>query len=285
MLMTEREPTGIGNKSTGFFAALKGKRVFTPWKELSRLRKILVCASGFFSFWSLLPLVKGIIGVGLYAPLFIGLFVLGAVFAWDYIVAVRHPVWNGIWITIAVIVFIGASAFAFVSGAMLKAADNPPPAQNTNVTAVVLGCKCYGDKPSKMLKKRLDAAADYLFSHPGINCIVTGGQGNDENCPEAEVMRTYLIGKGVSEGRIKVENRSTSTYENIEYTMDIIEDNHYFDTLVIITDRFHQLRAAMICDKQDIIHYSVPCETPWYLAMYYWFREMFGLARLTLLGY
>lgn len=283
--MMERETMGNREPGTGFFASLKGKRVFTPWNKLSLLRKILVCVSGFFSLWSLLPLIKGIIGVGLYAPLFIGLFVLGTVFAWDYIIAVKHPVWNGIWITIAAIVFIGASAFAFVSGAMLSAAKNAPPDTNTNVTAVVLGCKCYGDKPSKMLKKRLDTAADYLFSHPGVNCVVTGGQGDDENSPESEVMKRYLVDKGVSEARIKMETESTSTFENIEYSMKIIEDNNYYDSLVIITDRFHQLRASMICDKEDIIHYCVSCETPWYLAMYYWFREMFGLARLTLLGY
>lgn len=261
------------------------KKLFTPWKELSLLRKILACVFGFFSLWSILPIFRGIIGVGLYAPLFIGLFLLFTVFAWNFIVSVKNKAWQILWAVIAVIVFIGASLFAFVSGEMLSAATNKAPSDNKQVTVVVLGCLIRGDRPSKMLANRLDTAADYLLTHPEINCIVSGGQGSNEKHTEASVMRDYLIEKGVSPARIKTEEESTSTSENIAFSARTAKKNNYYGTFYIVTDRFHQLRAHMICEKQGITSYALPCETPWYLAMYYWFREMFGLARLVLLGY
>lgn len=256
-------------------------RVFTPFSQMSFTRKSLTVLCCIFCLWSLLPLVKGIYGIGLYAPLFIGLFALFTVTAWEFIISVKSRLWKALWVFIAIIAMLGATAFAFVSGHMISASNNTVPAENNNVTLVVLGCKVYGTKPSKMLRGRLDKAADYLLTHPGTNCIVTGGQGNDEDAAEAVVMKQYLVEKGVSASRIKTEVESTSTRENLRNATVVAQENNYYTTFCVVTDRFHQLRAKMICNELEITSYALSCETPWYLTMYYWFREMFGIAHHT----
>ena len=54
---------------------------------------------------------------------------------------------------------------------------------------------------------------------------------------------------------------------------------------MIVTDRFHELRARIWAEKAGFKKiYSGCCETRIYLLTGYWFREMFGLARLYVFG-
>ena len=53
------------------------------------------------------------------------------------------------------------------------------PAQNA--TAVILGCRVYGDRPSLILTERMDAAVSYLNENTDAVCIASGGQGADED--------------------------------------------------------------------------------------------------------
>lgn len=62
---------------------------------------------------------------------------------------------------------------------------------------IVLGAMIREDGPSSILKARLDSAIEYLDGNPGTKCIVSGGQGYDEPCSEAEGMRKYLVEKAL----------------------------------------------------------------------------------------
>ncbi len=42
---------------------------------------------------------------------------------------------------------------------------------------LILGAKLFGDRPSLSLQNRLDVALEYLYSHPEVKVIVSGGQG------------------------------------------------------------------------------------------------------------
>lgn len=53
--------------------------------------------------------------------------------------------------------------------------------------------------------------------------VLSGGQGNGEDVSEAQAMYDYLVQKGVDKSRLLLEDKSTSTVENIEYSMRIIE--------------------------------------------------------------
>lgn len=84
---------------------------------------------------------------------------------------------------------------------------------------VVLGASLNVDgSPKETLRFRLDAAADYLAANPRTRCVLSGGQGPDEPRTEASAMAAYLQARGVDEDRLVLEERSTTTAENLRFS-------------------------------------------------------------------
>lgn len=148
---------------------------------------------------------------------------------------------------------------------------------------IVLGCKVNGDRPSLMLKRRLDTAAEYLLENKEVVCIVSGGQGAGESVPESEAMKAYLIKAGVSGERILTEARSTDTRENIQFSKEILEENNLGGSVMIISDGFHLWRASIIAKKEGLSPASTAAKTPLYLLPCYYVRELYGLLEEILL--
>ena len=169
-----------------------------------------------------------------------------------------------------------------LSISMIKQINDPPP--NENTTLVVLGCKVKDGRPSLMLKRRLEAAYGYLSEHESVCVVVSGGKGDDELISEAECMKQYLTEKGISAERIFMEDRSTTTKENLMFSKNIIENNHLPDTITLVTDGYHQKRAEMLAEKQGIHPYNISGYTSWYIIPTYWVREWFGLVYYKLFG-
>ena len=116
-----------------------------------------------------------------------------------------------------------------------------------DATVVVLGCQVRGNNPSLMLRKRIDAAFDYLGMKPQAKCVVSGGKGKGENISEAECIRDRLVRLyGIDEERIILEDRSKSTEENLINSMQIIGDPGA--SVGIITNSFHEYRAMLIAE-------------------------------------
>lgn len=174
--------------------------------------------------------------------------------------------------------------YAFVlSGIMAKAALTSPKAPDA---VIVLGCKVQkSGNPSLMLSKRIDAAYEYLTENPNIICIVSGGQGSDEPRSEAEVMKACLVEKGIDEKRIFEENRSESTRQNIEFSLDLLKEKDIEVTeTAIVTDGFHQYRASLIAEEYGLKPTAVNAETPPWLVAVYWVREWFALSHRFVFG-
>ncbi len=171
---------------------------------------------------------------------------------------------------------------AVISVFMIKAANDPPPDENH--TIVVLGCKVKDGRPSLMLKRRLDAAYEYLSEHENVKAVVSGGQGSDEVMSEAQCMRDYLVGKGIAPERIFMEDKSTSTEENLKFSGQIITSEGLPEKITLVTDAFHQCRAEMLAKNIGIDPYNISGYTSWYIVPVYWVREWFGIAYYAVLG-
>lgn len=112
---------------------------------------------------------------------------------------------------------------------------------------IVLGAKVNGKYPSAALQYRLDEAITLYNENPKLHIIVTGGQGIDEEFTEASVMKEYLIKNGVAQNKIIIEDKSTTTFENIYNTKMIIGSG---DVKVgVVTNAFHIYRVKMICKR------------------------------------
>ena len=162
-----------------------------------------------------------------------------------------------------------------ISGFMLGAMRDKPDGKPT--TLIVLGCQINGTTPSRMLMHRLDTAYDYLTEHEDICVIVSGGQGSDEITSEADVMQQYLINKGISENRIFMEDKSTSTEENLKFSREIIDREGLCGDITIVTDGFHQFRSDIFAKRQGFKAYNLSAETEGWLLPTYWIREWFGV--------
>lgn len=174
-----------------------------------------------------------------------------------------------------VLVGISIIGALIISGFMVRAMNDKP--DNKQTTLVVLGCQINGETPSRMLKRRLDAAYEYLSEHKDENVIVSGGQGSDEVTSEADVMRKYLLNKGMDESRIFMEDKSTSTEENIRFSKEIIEKEGLCKDITIVTDGYHQLRADIFAKREGMNSCNISAETEGWLLPTYWIREWYGV--------
>ena len=112
---------------------------------------------------------------------------------------------------------------------------------------VVLGAKVNRNGvPSKPLYWRIDAAEKYLVNNPDTIAILSGGKGADEPMSEAECMYGELVKRGIAPERLILEDKSTSTNENIRFSMEILPEDATFG---VVTNNFHVYRAVQIAEK------------------------------------
>lgn len=176
--------------------------------------------------------------------------------------------------TVFYIVFIGW--LGFVTMQMFTVSYDIP---EKDATLVVLGARVYEDGVSMSLKNRLDAAIDYLEENPEANVIVTGGQGYNEPWTEASAEKAYLLSKGIDESRIFMEDRSTSTSENLEFSWNIIKSNGLNENIVIVTHGYHQFRARRMAEDWGYTAYGVKCECNSLLFPTYYARELMAVTK------
>lgn len=179
--------------------------------------------------------------------------------------------------------FIGVQLV--LSPLMLRAAlGNRPPADAPPYTVVVLGCLVVGDQPSLMLHDRLTAALEHLKHHPESPVVVSGGQGPEEDYPEAVIMARWLMDRGVESGRIYQEDGSTNTRQNLEESALLIQQEGLPRGVVLVSDSFHLARGAYYAGGAGLDPvYTLAGRTPWGLLPGYWVREQLGLAQAVLL--
>ena len=144
-------------------------------------------------------------------------------------------------------------------------------------TVIVLGCQIRGDNPSGSLINRCRVAAEYLEEHPDAVCIASGGQGSDENLSEGQCIYNLLTERGIDGSRIYIEDKSTSTDENIANSVKIIEENNLSNEVAIATSDYHEKRAAMICKKNGLTAYSIPAYATKWSRPTFFTREVFAV--------
>ena len=124
---------------------------------------------------------------------------------------------------------------------------------------------------------RLKAAKIYLDANPDSACIVSGGQGADEDISEAECMYRWLVDAGISPDRIFKEEQSTSTRENLLFSKEIIERENLNTNIAIATNEFHEYRAQQIARELSLSSAAVSGATEIWVFPTYYVRELCGI--------
>ena len=221
------------------------------------------------AIWFILPMRVAIFDIGNLLGLFLSICGLAVSVFWNKFKSICKKISS---------IKLGKCILVIMIAAALKA-------PNENSTVVVLGCKVNGKNPSLMLSKRLGAAYEYLNENKNAVCIVSGGKGSNEEISEAQCMYNYLTEKGIASDRIIMEDKSTTTSENLEFSKKIIEEKGYNKDIAIVTDGFHEFRASMLAKKVGLNPTgAVSADTPLYLLATYHFRETIAIANEAIFG-
>lgn len=128
-------------------------------------------------------------------------------------------------------------------------------------TLIVLGCRLYGDIPSLLLRYRLDKALELYELGLANHIIVSGAMGPGETVTEAYAMKKYLMERGVDEEYVHMEDRSYSTYENLKYSKEIMDELSLTRAIVVSSD-FHIFRSLVIARMLGITATGAPSGLP-----------------------
>lgn len=148
---------------------------------------------------------------------------------------------------------------------------------------IVLGARVKGTVPSLAFASRINAAAKYLKENEDTIVIASGGQGSGEDISEAECIKRELVKQGISETRIILENQSTDTYENINFSKKLIPPNTNLG--LVVTNNFHLYRAISIARVQGLDVQGLPAKTPWKAVIKSYSREYLAITKFYLKRY
>lgn len=133
--------------------------------------------------------------------------------------------------------------------------------------AIVLGAAVFGDRPSPVLRERINHAI-FLYEAGYVDKIIfTGGLGQRARITEAEASAAYARARGIPEAAILVETTSTTTRENLRNARLITAENN-LQSFLIVSTPFHMKRAISIADDLSMEAYSSPTRTTRWINAY-----------------
>ena len=143
--------------------------------------------------------------------------------------------------------------------------------------------------------------ADY----PNTVLVLSGGKGPGEEISEARAMYEYLQYNGIPEDKLLIEDQSSDTVQNIEFSRTVIDRQEYNkaqaarahlmefyrerpdgDTIRIgiLTSNYHVFRAEAIARRQEIEPVGVAAACDPVLAVHLWLREAFAVLKDKFMG-
>ena len=240
----------------------------------------------FIAVWLILAIFCLIYGImvrltGSGTPFFMVWIAIGALFLL-FAILVWTDLWSkfpmGIHILFVIAVVVLLILFFILEGQILSGFHEK--GEDNLDYIIVLGAQVREDGPSPVLRYRLEKALDYLKENPETICIVSGGQGYNEPCTEAEAMATYLMERGIPEERIIQEKEATTTKQNIRYSMPFMAQDA---SVGIVTNNFHVYRSLRIAEDEELMNAcGIAAGSKRFYLPNNMFREFFALGKYYL---
>lgn len=244
------------------------------WKKAWKVLFVGLCGVG--ALWFCLPLLHGGFGIGSVFGIAICGMGIWLVWAWPRWKAQGGWRKGAVWALTALYV-LGLGWAGFLTGLMISYQTAAPP-EGLNV--VVLGAQVYSaERMGKSLSNRIDAAYAYLRDNPEAKCIVTGGQGGDEPCPESLTQKNALTRMGIDPARIYMEDKSGNTRQNLNYAMEVAQEQGLDTKVVVVSQSFHLYRAVRLAESAGFEAYGLTAETDPVIYPQYYGRELISLTK------
>lgn len=186
---------------------------------------------------------------------------------------------------LCILLIVGALAAVITLGFIVSAAH--PQSADACDSIVVLGAAVRGSVPSLALQERIDAAYAYLSAHPECIAVLSGGQGSGEDITEAACMYRELTNMGIDRSRLFLEENSTSTIENLQFSLDILEQatGSRPAKIGIVSSEYHIFRAILFAKSLGLESVGIPAGTTWFLIrLNYYLREVAAVWKYLVFG-
>ena len=188
---------------------------------------------------------------------------------------------RGLLITGRTLIALAAAFFLLVQGVIVSAMVTSPPQSLDYI--VVLGARVNGTEPSLALQMRSEVAAEYMLANPDTVAIASGGMGEGEGITEAECIASIMMEAGVAPERILLEDKATSTAENMRFSYAMMSDPHA--TVGLVTNGYHMYRAQLIARSHgDHPVHGVSAGSSLFMLPHTMTREFIGLVVGALRG-
>lgn len=137
-----------------------------------------------------------------------------------------------------------------------------------------------GERVTPLLKRRIDKAvqAFYQSKNPHIRLIASGGQGSDEKISEAQAIYNYLVeNTDVPKEAILLEEKSTTTYENLLFSKELGEQFVENPRFLFVTNDYHVFRTSTYARQIGMQGDGLGCSTASYYIPSAFIREYVAL--------
>lgn len=132
--------------------------------------------------------------------------------------------------------------------------------------AIVLGAAISDGEVSPVYRERINHAIT-LYEEGTVDFIIlTGGFGEGSYKSDSQVAKEYALSQDVPEERILIEEKSTITEENLEFSKEVMEEND-LETAIIVSDPLHMKRAMLMAKDYNITALSSPTTTSMYKSL------------------
>ncbi|PRQ12280.1 hypothetical protein C1Y63_01615 [Corynebacterium sp. 13CS0277] len=216
-----------------------------------------------------------------------------------YLVAGMLAVWAGflqvaLWLLMMIfpIYCFAFSLVAYILWAWLYGRLVPWMSKSPEFVVVLGAGVAHGVRP--LLASRIRTAMAVADKHQAV-LVCSGGQGPDEPTSEAAAMADWAADHGFPRERILLEDRSTTTEENLRFTADVLNEElarrRASDPanapvpgtrprgIAVVSSNYHAFRAALLMRRMGIPGYTVGAP----VARYYWpsamMREFVAVCR------
>ena len=132
--------------------------------------------------------------------------------------------------------------------------------------AIVLGASIWEDGVSPVYRERINHAIT-LYEDGFVDYIIlTGGFGEGSYKSDSQVAKEYALSQSVPEEIIFIEEKSSITEENLEFSKEVMIEND-LGTAIIVSDPLHMKRAMLMAEDYNINALSSPTTTSMYKSL------------------
>ena len=202
---------------------------------------VFLLIGGFLLFWSILPVFYETYHIGTLIGIFCALLYLSGFFLYSSFLY-------------RIVILILTVYLLQISIRMILACFHKP---DEDDILLVLGAHFIKDRPSTIMRERIQRAEIYLKEHPQAFAVLSGGKTSDEPWAEAMEMDKMLKERGIDRKRLIKEEKSVTTAENMRFSASLLQGRK----AAVVTSEFHMYRALKLAEREGIKADAVPCCT------------------------